>query len=133
MNTKSKTEFSSYTPEQLSELYKKNPEHFEEIASAALSEACIGRNPAQTIKRRQLQWTIDAQLRKAKTPLERMHIMENIFYSNVFGEEGELAQLMTSCTELVHTLKGTDPVPTLLEADPVPVSKPVLYLVKRSR
>jgi len=133
MNTKSKTEFSSYTPEELSELYKKNPDLFEEIASAALSQACIGRNPEQTIKRRQLQWTIDAQLRKAKTPLERMHIMENIFYSNVFGEEGELAQLMSSCTDLVRTLKGTDQVHTLIDTAEVPVRKPALYLVKRSR
>ena len=33
-----------------------------------------------------MQWSINAQLKKAKTPLARMHLMENIFYSQVFGE-----------------------------------------------
>jgi len=126
MNTKSKTEFSSYTPEQLSELYKKNPDRFEEIASEALDQACIGRTPEQTIKRRQQQWIIDAQLRKAKTPLERMRIMENIFYSKVYGGEGELAQLMTSLTDLVRSLTGSEQPQVL-----VPAQKPALYLVKR--
>ena len=72
MNTKAKTEFSRYTPDELRELYKKNPHHFDEIAVEAISQACIGRTPELTLKRRQQQWIIDAQLRKGKTPLERM-------------------------------------------------------------
>lgn len=120
MNTRSKTEFSRYTPDELRELYKKNPHHFDEIAVEAISQACIGMTPDQTIKRRQLQWTIDAQLQKAKTPLERMQVMENIFYGRVFGDEGELAHLVYSCQELLHQFRGNDRVPT---------KKPALYLV----
>ena len=121
MNTKYKTEFSRYTPDELRELYKKNPHHFDEIADEAISQACIGMTPEQTIKRRQLQWTIDAQLQKAKTPLERMQIMENIFYGRVFGAEGELAHLEYSCQELLRLFRW---------ADQVPIKKPALYLVK---
>lgn len=134
MNTNSKTEFSRYTPEQLSELYQKDPEHFEEIAREAISQACIGKTPEQTLRQRQLQWTIDAQMRKAKTPLERMHIMENIFYSQVYGADGELAQLMDSCKELIRAVAGIEPGPELVPErviELVPVGKPALYLVKR--
>jgi len=134
MNTNSKTEFSRYTPEQLSELYQKDPEHFEEIASEAISQACIGKTPEQTLRQRQLQWTIDAQMRKAKTPLERMHIMENIFYSQVYGADGELAQLMDSCKELIRAVAGTEPATKLVPErviELVPVSKRALHLVKR--
>lgn len=122
MNSESKTEFSRYTPGELSELYEKNPNHFAELAADAISQACIGRTPEQTLKHRQMQWTIDAQLRKAKTPRERMQIMENIFYGHVFGDDGELAHLMYNCMELLRATIGTDQVPA---------KKPALYLVKR--
>jgi len=121
MSTISKTEFARYTPEELSELFKKDPTHFDEIADEAIRQACIGRTPEQTIRRRQLQWTIDAQLRKGKTPLERMQLMENIFYSQVYGLNGELAQLIDGCTELVYALGGSGQVAT---------GRPRLRLVK---
>ena len=123
MNPESKTEFSRYTPEELSELYKKDPKHFEELADEAINQACIGRTPEATIKNRQLQWIIDTQLRKSKTPLERMQIMENIFYSRVFGDDGELARLMSSCTELLQrTVRGTEQAS---------IKKPTIYLVRK--
>jgi len=122
MNPESKTEFSRYTPDELSELYKKNPNHFDEIAADAIRQACIGKTPEQTLRYRQMQWTIDAQLRKARTPLERMQIMENIFYSHVFGDHGQLAKLMHGFRELLRVVSGTDQAPT---------KKPVLFLVKR--
>jgi hypothetical protein len=128
------TEFSGYTAEQLSELYKRDPDHFEEIAADALSQACIGRTPAQTLKRRQMQWIIDTQLRKAKTPLERMHLMEGIFYGRVYGADGELAHLMESCKELIQTLGGTgsDSTGGAGYAQQVePIKKPALYLVRK--
>jgi hypothetical protein len=131
-----KTEFSSYTAEQLSELYKRDPDHFEEIAEAALSQACIGRTPAQTLKRRQMQWIIDTQLRKAKTPLERMHIMEGIFYGRVYSADGELAHLMDSCKELIQALGGTSSGSTertvyAEQREPARITKPALYLVRK--
>jgi hypothetical protein len=126
-----KTEFSSYTPEELRELYKQDPDHFEEIAEGALKAACTGRTPEQTLRRQQMQWTIDAQLRKARTPLGRLQAMENIFYSRVFGAEGELAQLMSNCTDLVRALTGTDQVRVGAEAERVPKRRPVLYLLKK--
>ena len=126
-----KTEFSSYTPEELRELYKHDPDHFEEIAEDALKVACTGRTPEQTLRRRQMQWTIDAQLRKARTPLGRLQAMENIFYSRVFGADGELAQLMSNCTDLVRTLTGTDQVRPVMQADEVPKRRAALYLLKK--
>ena len=122
MNPETKTEFSCYTPDELSELYKKNPNHFDELAAEAIIHACIGRTPERTIKLRQMQWTIDGQLRKGSTPLQRMQIMENIFYSHVFGDDGELAHLKNSCTELLRAVNGTYRVS---------IKKPALYLMKR--
>ncbi|GFO67351.1 hypothetical protein GMLC_09300 [Geomonas limicola] len=134
MKADSKSGLSSYTPEEMSELYKKDPQRFEELAEQALQDACIGRNPEQTLKFQQMQWNIDAQLRRAKTPLGRMHVMENIFYTRVFGENGELAHLMQECTELVRVATGTDGPPTaepVTRREPVVVKRPVLQLVKR--
>jgi uncharacterized protein DUF3135 len=114
-------EFSHYTPDELRELYKIDPGQFEELAAEAINQACMGSTPAETIKLRQLQWRIDAHLQTAKTPLERMQIMENIFYDQVFGDDGELAHLVDNCVELARAIG----------AENVPARKPVLYLVKR--
>jgi len=134
--TETKAGLSGYTPEEMSELYKKDPQRFEELAQEALNHACIGRTPEQTLRFKQMQWTIDAQLRKAKTPLGRMQVMETIFYGKVFGENGELAHLVQECTELVRVATGThgapkaEPVPTPAKAAPQ-VQRPVLRLVKK--
>ena len=125
MSTKSKAEFGSYTPDELRELYRTDPGYFEEVAGEAIRRACLGRTPEQTIKRQQLQWTIDAQLRRAKTPQERMRVMENIFYVRVFGADGELARLMFNCKGLIQAAGGLDEVPAARKA--------ALYLVKRQR
>lgn len=110
MNSESKKEFNDYEPDELSELYQENPDLFDELAGDAIRQACIGRTPEQTLKRRRMQWTIDGRLRKAKTPLERMQIMENIFYGQVYGQDGQLAQLMSSCTEFLRAVVGTDQI-----------------------
>jgi hypothetical protein len=122
MNFESKTEFSRYTADELSELYEKDPKHFDEIAAEALDDACSGLPEDLTVKLKQMQWTIDGKLRKAKSPLERLQIMQEIFYDYVFGADGELAHLRFSCQELRLAIKGTEEV--------VP-AKPALYLVKR--
>lgn len=106
MNLEDKTELTQYTPDEMRELCKKDPRRFDELAEAALRQACTGRTPEQTMKFQRMQWSIDTRLRKARTPLERMHVMENIFYSEVFGEKGELAQLVENCTELVRVAGG---------------------------
>jgi len=108
MNPESRMPFSFYTPEGLRELHRKDPNLFTELAEEAIRQACIGRTPEQTVKRQQMQWIIEGQLRKAKTPLGRMHIMENIFYSQVYGDEGQLARLMTGCTEFIRSVRGKD-------------------------
>lgn len=108
MNPKSKSEFNSYTPDELRELYEKKADLFVELADDAIKQACIGRTPEQTLRLRQMQWSIDMKLRKAKTPLERMRIMENIFYSQVYGGDGQLAKLMSSCKAFMSAVGGND-------------------------
>jgi hypothetical protein len=109
MEPEPEKDFGCYTAESLSELYRTNPELFTELADEAIRQACIGRTPEQTVKRRQMQWTIDGQLRRAKTPLGRMHIMENIFYSQVYGEDGQLARLISGCTDFIRSASGKSP------------------------
>ena len=110
MSPESGKKFNHYTPDELRELYKINPDFFDELADDAIEQACIGSTPAKTLKRRQIQWTIDAQLRKAKTAFGRMQIMEQIFYNKVYGIDGQLSQLMSSCTELIRSVSGADQV-----------------------
>lgn len=117
-----KTKFNNYTPEELSELYKENPDLFDELAADAIRQAYLGITPEQTLKRRQIQWTIDAKLRKGKTPLERMHIMESIFYGQVFGDGGQLDHLISSCTQFICAVRGTKYIHH---------KKPKIYLLKK--
>lgn len=102
-----KDEFGSYTPEQLRKLYQEDPTRFNELAEKAKRKACTARDPEKSLKLQQMQWTIDMQMRKAKTPLARMNIMEQIFYSQVYGAEGQLEKLISSCSSLVRALSGT--------------------------
>src|SRR6185369_987658 len=113
-----KTELDRYTRDEMRELYKTDPELFDKLAAEAIKEACIGETPEETLKLWQMQRTIDAQLQQAKTPLERLRIMEQIFYSNVF----DLAHIMETFARLIRPGGETLEVPT---------RKPVLWLVKR--
>ncbi|GAB7025310.1 DUF3135 domain-containing protein [Geotalea toluenoxydans] len=110
MDSESKLGFSSYTPTELVELYRKNPDLFDEMAAGAIRQACIGGTPEQTLKLRQMQWTIDAKLQKGKTPLERMHIMENIFYDQVYSDKGQLYKLIAGWAEVLGAINLRWPV-----------------------
>ena len=103
-----KTELDRYTRDEMRELYKTDPGLFDKLAAEAIEEACIGETPEETLKLRQMQRTIDARLEKAKTPLERMRIMEQIFYSNVL----DLARIMETFARLMRPAAGTEEVPT---------------------
>lgn len=102
----SKSIFTLCTPAELRKLYQENPSLFNELAGEAIKDACRANTPEKSLKLQQLQWTIDMQLRKAKTPLARMHAMENIFYSKVYGDDGELTKLASACSELLRTVTG---------------------------
>lgn len=117
-----KSKFSSYTPTELRQLYESNADLFAELADDAVRRACVGRTPEHTLKLRQMQWTIDMQLRKAKTPLERMHVMENIFYHQVYGGDGQLVKLIAACTNFLRAAFGTDRAS---------VRKPAIRLLKQ--
>jgi hypothetical protein len=104
MSTKSV--LSLYTPAELRKLYQENPALFDQLAQEAIKNACSARTPEQSLKLQQLQWTIDMQLRKAKTPLARMHAMEHIFYGKIYGEDGQLSKLVSTCKKLVQAVTG---------------------------
>lgn len=106
MDLEAIAEFLDQSPDELRELYRTNPGRFDRLAADAIEEACVGRTPEQTLKLRQMQWAIDANLRKGRTPLQRMHIMENIFYGRVFGAGGQLAKLVTAYGEFFHAMGG---------------------------
>lgn len=104
MSTKSV--LSLYSPAELRKLYQENPALFDELAAEAIKTACTARSPEQSLRLQQLQWTIDMQLRKAKTPVARMHVMENIFYGKIYGEDGKLSKLVSACKKLVQAVTG---------------------------
>lgn len=101
-----KEEFNDFSPDELRKLYQENPAHFDELAEEAIRNACKTSTPEKSLKLQQMQWSIDMQLRKGKTQLGRMHIMEDIFYRRVYGANGELEKLVASCNSLVRTIGG---------------------------
>jgi len=105
-----KREFASFTPEELRELYKEDPTRFDELADEALKVACIASTPEKSLKLQQMQWSISMQLRKASSSLGRMHIMENIFYTEVYGENGQLGKLVSSCNSLLRAIGKKDQI-----------------------
>jgi hypothetical protein len=122
MIPESRTGLNCLTADEKRELYIANPELFDKLAAEAIKQACIAETPEETLKLQQMQWAIDARLKKAKSPLERMQTMENIFYGQLFGSNGNLAHLVDYWSELAHTAK---------EPDEVPTAKQALLLVKR--
>lgn len=103
-----KPRFTSYTPDQLRKLHLDNPQLFDQLAGEAIKAACTASSPEQSLKLQQMQWTIDMQIRKGKTPLARMHIMENIFYSRVYGDNGHLVKLVSGWNELLRAVNGSE-------------------------
>lgn len=122
MIIESKTELKNFTPDEMRELYKTDPKLFDKLAAEAIKKACIADTPEGTLRLQRMQWSIDAQLMRAKTQPERMEIMENIFYGQVFGSNGNLAHMVDAFVELAHIAK---------EPEEMPAVKPVLHLVKR--
>ncbi|MBJ6725561.1 DUF3135 domain-containing protein [Geomesophilobacter sediminis] len=120
MDTLTKKEFDSYSPDELSELYRTDPRRFRELADEAIDQACVGRTDAESIKLRQMQWRVEGLLRKGKSPLERLRIMEGIFYSEVFGDEGDLSQLVYNWEKVMRMFEGA----------PKPAKRACLYAVK---
>ena len=104
MDTEALARFRRCNPDEMINLYKKDPALFNELAADLISQACIGKTEEGTLHLRQMQWVIDGELRKGKTPLQRMHIMENIFYSRIFGDDGQLAQLCRGWSDLIGDL-----------------------------
>ncbi|WP_224981608.1 DUF3135 domain-containing protein [Geomonas agri] len=100
----SQRDFTTYTPDELRELYKEDPARFDELAAEAVKKACVARTPEKSLKLQQMQWSMTMQMRKAKSNLGRMHIMENIFYTQVYGKKGQLEQLVDSCNSLLRTI-----------------------------
>ncbi|WP_136526534.1 DUF3135 domain-containing protein [Geomonas ferrireducens] len=101
-------EFTSYTPGELRELYKRDPALFDELADEAVKKACVARTQEKSLQLQRMQWSIGMQLRKASSNVGRMHIMENIFYSEVYGENGQLEKLVQTCNSLMRTLGRKD-------------------------
>ena len=107
MDAPSKRKFSCYTPGELRELYETDPARFQTLAAEALRDACVGKTDAQTLKLRQMQWVIEGQLRKQKTPQQKLQEMQKIFYDQLYGDNGLIFKLDSACTRLAQALKET--------------------------
>jgi hypothetical protein len=114
-------DFSCLKPDELRDLFEQDPERFNQLADDAIRQACNGRTPNETIKLSRMQWRIDAHLRKGKTPLERLRIMENMFYDQVYSSDGHLSKLMAGWASFQHLKASGRP----------PCDKPTLRLLKK--
>lgn len=99
-----KTELDRYTPDERRELYKTDPELFDRLAAEAIQEACLSEDPEESLKLQQMQRTLDEQLQQGKAGLERMQIMEQIFYGSVF----DLTHIMESLARAIPPADGTN-------------------------
>ena len=114
-----KREFFSCTPDELRELYETDPAGFRELADAAIRDACIGRTEAQTLNLRQMQWVIEGQLRKQKTPQQKLQEMQRIFYDRLYGSDGLIFRLNSACTRLSEVFRGRAAQPTPANVKPL--------------
>ena len=108
MDAPAMRKFSSYTPTELRELYDTDPTGFNELAAAAIRDACIGTTEAQTRKLRQMQWAIEGQLRKQNTPCQKLQEMQKIFYDQLYGSEGLIFKLNSAWTTFAQSFEGTE-------------------------
>lgn len=97
-----------YTGEDWADLFKRDRKEFEARRREAIEALISGASAAELPHLRATQWKIDKALRGSKTPLGRMQIMQEIFYSRVYGPGGLLEQLHSSCTEYLAACERPD-------------------------
>lgn len=80
--------------DQWKKLYETDPKEFERKKREAIEE-CItsAGSPEQQQKLRQLQWNIDAEVRKCKNPLEACIKLYSMLIEQVYKEGGFLDAL----------------------------------------
>lgn len=103
--------FKELNPDELRRFFEEDPALFRKLSREAIEAACVGKNERQTIRLQRMQWVIDGSLRKGKTPLQKLQIMEEIFYGRVYGEDGLLAQLKERFADVRVRLKGSEGAP----------------------
>jgi hypothetical protein len=70
--------------ELLSKLYKDDPEEFEHERKRLLESYFDSLPEERQLKARQIQWQIEAELRKYKDPIARMNRMVELFWEQTF-------------------------------------------------
>lgn len=103
--------FRELNPDELQRFYEEDPVLFRKLSREAIEAACVGKNDQQTIRLQRMQWVIDGSLRKGKTPLQKLQIMEEIFYGRVYGDDGLLAQLKERFADVRVHLRGSGDAP----------------------
>ena len=112
--------FQELNPDELRRMYEEDPVSFRVRAKEAIKAACVGKTAQQTLRLQRMQWVIDGSLRKGRTPLQRLQIMEEIFYGRVYGDEGLLTQLKGKFAEVALQLRGSEDAEKRSGKRPVP-------------
>lgn len=76
-------EFEAMTHDELSKLYKSDPEAYQEHCKELIEDTISQFPECKQEALRQLQWRIDGELRKYKDPLARMNKMIEMFWEGV--------------------------------------------------
>lgn len=72
-----------YDFDYLKNLYKENPDEFEEITTDMINKAINTSREENREKLRAKQWRLQQELSKYKDPVARMNIMVSIFWTGV--------------------------------------------------
>lgn len=114
-----------YTGEDWAALYQRDKKEFEKRRREAIEAAIASASEKQQPELRATQWKIDKALRGSKTPLGRMQIMQEIFYSTVYGRDGLLKQLNSGCEQFLAAWQSLG-----RPEEKNSRAKPALYVVK---
>ncbi len=91
--------------EEMSELAKKDPEEFEKRRKELIEEVIQQANPIHQKKLRQLQWRIDMERKRCKTPLASCIKLHEMLWNLLVNAENSFLEAVESLKTIVFALK----------------------------
>ncbi len=101
--------------EEMATLARKDPDLFEEKRRQLIEQTIEGAAPENRLRLKQLQWRIDRERERAKTPLAAAIRLHDMLMEMVYGEGGFLEAVETLRDLLKDIQQGKAPRPKPLK------------------
>ncbi len=106
----------SFDFDKMADLFKADPEAFEEERRRIIEQEIASRPPEIRQKLRQFQWVLDMKRRRCKNPLEACFMYHEMLMDQVYGPDGLLENLESLKQMLISKAAGKAPSATGLKA-----------------